>query len=236
MVRLSLLSGQLQEVVGDFFFPRRCVGCGSAGDFLCSGCLQMLPRLLPPFCQRCGKPESSGGLCPTCWGCQNEIDGIRSPFRFEGVMRQAVHELKYHNLRAISGRLAGLLAAYLRANSVPGDVLVPVPLHPLRLRRRGYNQSALLARELGKLSALPVAEGSLRRVKDSLSQAKTKTVEDRQGNVTDAFACQDQKLSGKRVLLIDDVCTSGATLESCAGALKVAGAISVWGLTLARET
>ena len=232
---MPLLAGRLRHTVIDFFFPRYCVGCGRVGDFLCSSCYQKLPRLLPPFCRKCGKPESSGGLCPTCWGWQTEIDGIRSPFRFDGAVRRAVHELKYHNLKAISGCLAELLVAYLQANSVTGEILVPVPLHPRRLRQRGYNQSSLLARELGKLTILPVIEDCLFRSKDSLPQAKTATVEDRRSNVANAFACRDQRLSGRHVLLVDDVCTSGATLEACAAALKATGAISVWGLTLARE-
>jgi len=233
---LSFSLGQLQEAVVDFLFPRRCIGCGRTGAFLCAGCRQTLPRLLPPFCWTCGKPESSGGLCPTCWGRQTEIDGIRSPFRFEGLIRQAIHELKYRNLKAISGSLAELLADYLQANPVPGEILVPVPLYPRRLRERGYNQSGLLARELGRLIDLPVVEDSLYRSREGLSQAKSATVEDRRRNVADAFACRDQRLYGKHVLLVDDVCTSEATLEACAAALRTAEAVSVWGLTVARET
>ena len=232
---MPLLARQLRSIVVEFFFPRYCVGCGIEGAFLCNSCYQTLPRILPPFCRKCGKPESSGGLCPICWGVQSEIDGIRSPFRFDGVVRRAVHELKYHNLKAISGCLAELLAAYLQANPVASEVLVSVPLHPRRLRQRGYNQSSLLARELGKLIVLAVLEDCLFRSKDTLPQAKTATVEDRRKNVVNAFGCKDQRLSGKQVLLIDDVCTSGATLEACAAALKASGAISVWGLTLARE-
>ena len=232
---LSLLTGQLQEKLVDFFFPRRCVGCGRSGDFLCAGCSQRLPRLLRPFCQKCGKPESSGGLCSTCWGQETAIDGIRSVFRFEGVVRQAIHELKYRNLKAVSGCLAALMASYLRDNSICGEVLVPIPLHPRRLRERGYNQSSLLARELGKLTMLPVVDDGLHRLKDSLPQARTTTVEERRRNVANAFACQDEMLGGRSVILIDDVCTSGATLEACAKAVKSAGAVSVWGLTLARE-
>jgi competence protein ComFC len=235
VIALSLSTGQLQEKLVDFFFPRRCVGCGEMGHFLCAGCQQKLPRLLQPFCKKCGKPESSGGLCPACWGQEAAIDGIRSVFRFEGVVRQAIHELKYRNLKAISGCLAMLMANYLKDNQVHGEVLVPIPLHLRRLRERGYNQSSLLARELGKLIVLPVIDDSLRRLKDSLPQARTTTVEERRRNVAKAFACRDDKLSGRGVILIDDVCTSGATLEACAKALKVAGAVSVWGLTLARE-
>jgi competence protein ComFC len=232
---LSLLTGWLQEKVVDFFFPRRCVGCGKSGDFLCAGCSQKLPRLLRPFCQKCGKPESSGSLCPTCWGQETAIDGIRSVCRFEGIIRQAIHELKYRNLKAISGCLAALMATYLRDSPVQGEVLVPVPLHLRRLRERGYNQSSLLAMELGKLIVLPVIDDGLYRLRDSLPQAKTTTVEERRRNVINAFACRDEILSGRSVILIDDVCTSGATLEACAKAVKHAGAVSVWGFTLARE-
>ena len=164
------------------------------------------------------------------------IDGIRSPFRFDGVIRQAVYEFKYHSLKAISVRLAELLFAYLDANPIPSEVLVSVPLHPRRLRQRGYNQSSLIARELGKISALSVVEDCLFRNKNSPPQTRTVTAEDRRRNVVNAFTCHDQSLRGKKVLLIDDVCTSGATLEACAIALKAAGAKSVWGLTLARET
>ena len=232
---MSLSSGQLQNLVVDFFFPRRCIGCGKVGNFLCVGCLQRLPRILPPFCLKCGKPESSGGFCSTCWGWQAEIDGIRSPFRFEGVVRQAIHQLKYQNLRALAAPLAGLLWEYLNAEPIPAEVLVPVPLHQRRQRERGYNQSALLARALGKVSGWPVVEDCLARHKTASPQARTATAAERHCNVADAFSCRDGRLEQNRVLLIDDVATSGATVEACAGALKASGASSVWALVLARE-
>ena len=131
--------------------------------------------------------------------------------------------------------LATLMANYKRDNPIQGEVLVPVPLHTRRLRERGYNQSGLLAEKLGKLTALPVLDSNLYRSKDSLPQARTTNVEERRRNVERAFSCQPGKLQAKTVILVDDVCTSGATLESCAVALKAAGAVSVWGFTLARE-
>jgi len=164
-----------------------------------------------------------------------EIDGIRSPFRFDGVMRQAIHQLKYKNLRALAVTLAGFLHDYLVTNPMPGEVLVPAPLHQKRLRERGYNQSRLLAQELGKLINLPVVDDCLVRQKHTPPQTRASTVDERRGNVADAFACRDRRLQDKRVLLIDDVSTSGATLDACAAALKAAGASSVWGLVLARE-
>lgn len=226
----------LLQCVGDFFFPPVCVGCGKIGKFICAKCTQNLPLLLPPLCEKCGKPESTGLLCPACWGWNSDIDGIRAPYRFDGVIRDAIYEFKYRNIRAIAGFLASLLASYLMNNSLPGDVLVSVPLSQQRLRKRGYNQSNILAKELSKLILLPTVNDCLIRTKDNPPQARTASVNERHKNVSGAFTCQDDRLAGKRVLLLDDVCTTGATLDACASALKKSNVISVWGITLARET
>ncbi|MBI2980636.1 MAG: ComF family protein, partial [Chloroflexi bacterium] len=159
----------------DLLFPQRCVGCGRDGAFICQSCHKSLPRLMPPLCPRCGRPQASGILCPSCVGWQAEIDGIRSPFRFDGVIRQAVHQLKYRNLRAIAAPLAQLVVDYLATSTVPAEVLVPVPLHRKRLRERGYNQSALLAKQIGKLTNMPVIEDCLVRERYTQPQARTAT-------------------------------------------------------------
>ncbi len=112
---------------------------------------------------------------------------------------------------------------------------MPVPLHQKRLRERGYNQSRLLAEELGKLVNLPVVDDCLIRQRPAPPQARTSTVDERRRNVAGAFTCPNRKLQDKQVLLIDDVTTSGATLDACASALQAAGASSVWGLVLAAE-
>jgi ComF family protein len=124
---------------------------------------------------------------------------------------------------------------YVLRNPIQADAVVPVPLHPRRLKERGYNQSELLARELGKLISLPVVTGELIRKKNTLPQARTTSVEERRMNIAGAFACSSQRLRDRRVLLIDDVSTSATTLDACAAALKESGAISVWGLVVARE-
>ena len=235
MLKVLPRLNELKGMALDLLFPRWCVGCGREGDFICPSCLKSLPRIMPPLCPKCGRPQSSATLCPGCVGWQAEIDGIRSPFHFDGVIRQAIHELKYRNLRALAVLLARLLNDYLASYPVPGEVLVPVPLHQKRLRERGYNQSRLLAQELGKLTNLPVVADCLIRRRHAPPQARTATVDERRSNVADAFSCRDRRLQDKQVLLIDDVSTSGATLDACARALKEAGAASVWGLVLARE-
>lgn len=222
----------------EFLFPARCLGCGQEGAFLCASCLAGLPRHLPPYCVKCGQglpPTDSGpGLCLRCRQVPLDIDGIRSPYLFVGTVREAVHAFKYRQLRALAPTLALLLHQYLAAQPLPADTVMSVPLHRRRLRERGYNQAALLARELGKLLGLPVVN-ALRRTRDAPPQARAATAEDRRRNVAQAFATS-RPLEGRAILLVDDVCTTGATLEACARALKRAGAASVWGLTLARES
>ncbi|MBE0480641.1 MAG: ComF family protein [Dehalococcoidia bacterium] len=135
----------------------------------------------------------------------------------------------------MSAPLGGLLAEFLKSGPAYYEIIVPVPLHPRRMRQRGYNQAALLAREAAKATGLPVMEDLLRRVKDTAAQARSASAAERRRNVRNAFECPRQ-LDGDSILLIDDVCTTGATLDSCASALKKAGAGPVWGLTIARET
>lgn len=226
---------KFKEAALDLLFPKWCLDCGREGAYICHSCRRRLPEITPALCPVCGKSQIHGQLCPSCVSQRPEIDGIRSPFRFEGLIRRAVHELKYRNLRALAQPLAGLLNEYLVKNRLPGEVLVPVPLHPKRLRQRGYNQSQLLAKELGRLARLPVVSNYLLRQRPSPPQTGTTSAAERQANVAGAFSCRDERLKGKQILLIDDVATSGATLSACAAALKAAGAGSVWGLTIARE-
>lgn len=131
--------------------------------------------------------------------------------------------------------MAELLGNYLTAHPIPGEVLVPVPLHRKRLRERGYNQSELLARELGNLIRLPVMADCIFRNRHTPTQTIASSIIERRSNVASAFTCRKYNLQNKEIVLIDDVATSGATLNACAATLKSAGAASVWGLTIARE-
>jgi ComF family protein len=125
------------------------------------------------------------------------------------------------------------MGAYWRNNPIPANVIIPVPLHPTRERDRGYNQSALLARGLAEAAELPVRNDLLARVKATAPQVEL-GAEARRENVCGAFHCETGSATGLRVLLVDDVCTTGATLEACSQALRAGGAGSVWALTLAR--
>jgi ComF family protein len=175
---------------------------------------------------------------PACRQCKENplthIDGIRSASHFENnPVRSAIHLLKYRNHKAVAAVLAGIMADAYRRYYLAADVIVPVPLHPSRFRERGYNQSELLARELGKLLGLSVNISTLQRVRQTRSQVTLRETE-RHQNVVGAFACGNMNLAGQKVLLIDDVCTTGSTLHACAAALKQSGVASVWGLTLAK--
>jgi ComF family protein len=226
---------KLRGAALDVLFPRYCVGCGKEGSFICASCLQSLPRLEPPICPKCGLPQRDGKLCANCRGWEADIDAIRSPFRFDGVIRSAIHQLKYRNLRAIAPLLALLMSEYLASCDLNADIVIPVPLHHRRMRERGYNQSALLAKELAKMTGIPLDETSLVREKYILPQARTNSVEERRANVRGAFIYRGDNVKGKNVLLVDDVATSGATMNSAASVIKSAGAAAVWGLALARE-
>lgn len=176
----------------------------------------------------------SVGLCSSCRRSPSALDGIRSAAIFDGPLRSAIHHFKYHNRQILAGPLALLLRDCWERPPVPVDVLVPVPLHKRRLQERGYNQAALLARELGRLVTLPVVERVLRRERYTRVQVGL-SARERRENVAGAFHCLDGAMRGCRVLLIDDVCTTGATLEACAVALRQEGkAKAVWALTVAR--
>jgi ComF family protein len=149
------------------------------------------------------------------------------------MLREAIHWLKYRGRTALAGSLGGLMAAYWLQHPMPADVVVPVPLHTARLRERGYNQAALLAHEMARWVGLVVDEQALVRWRITAPQVKL-DARRRKENVHDAFRCSGDALTGKQVLLIDDVCTTGSTLEACAVALYEGGARGVQALTLAR--
>jgi ComF family protein len=226
---------RLTQVFLDVLFPPRCVACGKQGAFLCPGCREAMPRTLPPRCPLCWQPERRGEACGRCARTRPAFAGARSLYLFQGPVREAVHALKYNHLSALARPLGELMAAYLKTEELPVDLVVPVPLFGRRQRLRGYNQSALLARELARLDGLPLAERGLSRRRDTPPQARSVDAEARRRNVAGAFAADGRRVEGRGVLLVDDVMTTGATLDACAQALRQGGAASVWALTFARE-
>jgi ComF family protein len=211
------------ESILDLLFPDRCVGCGRFQSLLCPSCVAKL------------RPGSHNGRLRT----GNHIyapllDDALVAFVFESPLREAIHALKYQRKRRIAVLLGDLLATYLRSHPLPThvDALIPVPLHPRRLTERGFNQSELLAQRLAQLSGIPLLTVGLVRSRDTRQQVGLDAHE-RHENVKGAFSWQRRKPPPARVLLIDDVLTTGATMDACAYALRAAGAHEIYALALA---
>jgi len=220
----------------DFLYPPECVICHTPGSFLCAECFATIEPIDEPVCTRCGYPlPHPDAPCAQCRRFPLQaIDSLRSAAFFKtGVLREAIHKFKYQNMEILGKSLAPLLTTCYTINQMKAQVVVPVPLHKSRQKQRGYNQSAILAAHLATALDLPVDTASLIRHRHTKPQMSLSAAQ-RQLNVADAFFCRTGAVSGKAVLLIDDVCTTGATLDACASALKMAGASSVSALTLAR--
>jgi ComF family protein len=224
------------EPIYDLFYPPRCVSCQADTAYFCANCKAELSYIKPPVCNKCGYPIAKQNSF--CHQCQtnplNYLNAIRSAAFFDyGALKTAIHQFKYQGITILYRDFAPMLADCYSDHQLNSDVIVPVPLHKSRYKERGYNQAALLAQGLSKLIGLPVNRKALVRHRITKTQMTLKA-EERKINVSNAFVCQSTALKGKKILLIDDVCTTGATLDACAQALKQANARAVYGLTLAR--
>ena len=186
-----------------------------------------------PVCRTCGLPLVRPGLCPSCNNSRPPYQTMRSWLIFEGPIRHALHTLKYRRNMALGDALALHLVEYVRELDWPVDLVVPVPLGRQRMIERGYNQVGLVARPLAALQGWRYSPRSIARVRETRSQVGLSAAE-RKENVTDAFSADAARVTGKNILVMDDVATTGATLASCADALLKAGAQTVYALTLAR--
>lgn len=216
----------------DLVYPPRCPGCSAVGELFCEKCRSAVRTYPIATCPRCGRAEPSRGLCAACAAEPARIDGIFPATIYTHPMREAIQSYKYENVRDLAGPLAEWLVVAWHAHAITADVIVPVPLHARREAERGYNQAALLARELSRRVGVPTASRELIRTVRTRPQVGLTRAE-RQMNIAGAFRCTEE-VPGLRIVLVDDVCTTGATLESCAAALKDSGAASVVGLTVAR--
>ncbi|HLZ08902.1 MAG TPA: ComF family protein [Chloroflexota bacterium] len=217
-------------------FPPRCVGCEARGDWLCSRCLEALPRIGPSRCRVCSVPTGGVAVCPACWRDPPRFQSTVAEFRFEGVIRRAIHRLKYRGARQLAQPLVdALLDLVPKLPTV--DVIVAIPLHRNRQRRRGFNQASILAAAVSRRIEIPVLERGLIRVKDTEAQVEIPAAS-RWQNVRDAFQLADdrQALVGKRILLVDDVATTTSTLRAAARVLVRGGAAEVHALIAARAT
>ena len=219
----------------DLLYPPRCAICGRNGALLCSACAEALPRADGARCDACWLPLPRNEPCRACAEHPLALSHLRSVFRYEGEVRRLVHAFKFGGQSSLSQPLGGLLIEAYLSHGLEFDMIVPVPLTGARRRTRGYNQASLLARELGRAVDVPVVDALSRR-RFAGAQVSSATAEERRRNVGGAFAvARAEAVSGRHVLLIDDVATTGATLDACARELLSAGAASVSGLTVARE-
>ncbi len=221
----------------DLIYPPRCPGCGRMGVLFCDACQARIEPIHSSACLRCGRPVSGGSLCFNCRQPPSPLDCVMSTGVFDGPLRDAIHDLKYENVRDLAHPLGARMVAYWPETWQVGgadapDLILPVPLHGSRTRERGYNQSTLLARILGPAVELSVNEKVLVRARATRPQVGLDAAA-RKENVNGAFTCHGD-VAGRHIVLVDDVCTTGATLEACAAALKAAGAATVCGYTLSR--
>jgi ComF family protein len=230
-------------VVLDALLPPQCLSCRTEvaePGVLCPTCWGAIRFLGPPQCAVCGMPfelpSPDGALCAACLGSRPAFDAARAVFRYDEGSRGLILSFK-HGDRTEAAPAFGLWLARAGGELIArADLIAPVPLHWTRLFRRRYNQSALLAQSLAKTSGVPVALDLLRRRRATPSQGRLSR-SGRRRNVQGAFEVGREKrarLTGRRVLLIDDVLTTGATVEACSATLLRAGAASVDVLTLAR--
>ncbi len=224
---------RIRAQISDFLLPQQCLVCGGFGASLHAECLDVLPSADGRRCARCWRPVAT----TWCERCAEDgvdapaFDGLRTPFRFEGHARRAILEAKFRGITAhlpvVARAAVGVLPPEWRF-----DAVVAVPLAPMRQRRRGYNQAAILAREVSRETGVGERRRLLARQRSGPAQASL-SAERRATNLVGAFAVRG--VPPPSVLVVDDVTTTGSTLDVLAGALKAAGAERVYALAIARE-
>jgi ComF family protein len=235
----------------DIIYPPRCTVCQAflgndnltnegQGMSFCRGCLADFRKITSPLCPACGRPFISEGeddhLCEDCFRKRPYYEAARAPYRYEGAIMTAIHQFKYGNKSFLAESLGPLLARFAEGwvKESRNVLTTPVPLHPKKLRQRTFNQSLLLARHVARKLDSPLDFLSLRRVRNTLPQTSLGKKE-RRKNVRGAFHVVDPTaFKGKTVLVIDDVATTGNTLNECALALRRSGCKKVLCLVLAR--
>lgn len=232
------------ERILDFLYPPRCAACAAFVDrhgHLCADCWSGLRLLAPPLCRACGLPLPQGAgpdpLCAACTARAPAFARARAACAYADVARRLVLAFKHGERTELAPLLAGFVARAGAELLAACDLIVPVPLHRLRLWRRGFNQSLLLAEELARRGDRPLARDALLRVRATRSQQGLDAAARRRNVTPAAFAVHPRRrdlVAGRAVLLVDDVLTTGATLEACARTLLRAGAARVDVVVFAR--
>lgn len=221
----------------DILFPPRCVGCQKSGYILCPSCIMQIRPLPPTVCQRCSSPLTTDGTCKQCQYYPLNLSGLRAVSIYQEPLRSCIHALKYDGNTRLAEPLGQLLAQACINYGMRADAIIPVPLHSERQQQRGYNHAYLLAEICAARVGIPLRNDILVRHRATTAQVGLKHDERRQ-NMAGAFVCTHafaaRALVGRTILVVDDVCTTGATLEACAAPLFAAGAMAVWGLVLAQ--
>jgi len=219
----------------DLLFPPRCPGCRAVvvgPRPFCGPCAESLTEAPTRHCPCCGEPDAEG-LCEHCKASRPRFERARAPYLHGGALADAIHRLKYEDRPHLAAPLADLVAPHLLEDLEWCDLVAPIPLHVDRLRQRGYDQALLLARRLARGARRPLAPRAARRVRNTPPQVGRDRV-GRALNVVDAFSGEAAVCGGRRVLLVDDVLTTGATANAAASALLGAGAAGVRVVALAR--
>lgn len=218
----------------DWLYPPVCAGCGEPGYRLCPKCRGKINFFQGNLCEICGRPiDKPGALCKACDTAPPPYDALRSLAKYEGAMRACIHSLKYDHNQSLGEYFSKDLLNCIKLENWTLDMVIPVPLSPLRIKERGYNQSALIARPLAMALSLRYQPYALKRIRNTQSQVEL-TAEKRRINVAGAFQAVPELVKDKVVLLVDDVTTTGSTINECTRELKSVGARAVYCITLAR--
>lgn len=212
---------------------KNCLLCGAvAKNDFCPPCYACLPRLSSPRCAVCALPGTGSDVCGACLAHPPAFDRSRAAVSYAFPVDALLHSFKYRSTLALASVLADLLVENLETTELP-DFIVPMPLHPARLRERGFNQALELARHVSKRLRVPLLPTACRRIRDTPSQTGLPWKE-REKNMSNAFSCETADLAGSHIALLDDVMTTGATLNELANVLRKHGTATVSAWVVAR--
>lgn len=255
-------SSKIKELLLDLLFPKFCLNCNKEGTYLCQDCFSLIDIFKRQYCPFCSSPKivPDGKTCNSCRKSK-KLAGLYCAVSYDNfIVKKLINQFKYEPyIKELSKPLAFLIVTHLinlnpvrdsenkeetqkenisnEVNNLPNFkefILVPVPLHKKKLKQRGFNQASEIGKELSKNLKVPLFDNVLIKIKQTLAQVELKK-EQREKNIKGVFNCQKPELiKNKKILLVDDILTTGSTMEECARVLKTAGAKQVWGVVVAR--